>query len=63
MHQQSYRLTEKDAIEIWLRYWGGEFQHHIATSYGVNPGRVNEVIKRKRLVGSETIALSMRRDH
>ncbi len=62
MTQASYRLTEKDAVQIWHRYWAGEFQHTIAASFGVNPGRVNEVIKRKRLIGSEIIARKSKSD-
>lgn len=46
--QPSYRLTEDDAVQIWLRYWNGEFQNRIAASFDVNPGRVNEVIKGRR---------------
>lgn len=43
--QQPYRLTFDDAVSIWLRHWDGEYQHHIAASFGVNPGRINEVLK------------------
>lgn len=56
----SYRLTMKDAIEVWIRHWRGEFQHHIAAHFGVNPGRVNEVLKGRRLPGSEQAARSER---
>ncbi len=63
MERKSYQLTEEDAVKVWLRYWDGDFQHHIAASFGVNPGRINEVIKRRRLVGSEAIAKQVRRDH
>jgi hypothetical protein len=52
----SYRLTFSDAVNIWLRYWAGEFQHRIAAAYDVNPGRVNEVIKETRHVGSKAKA-------
>ncbi|GHC69809.1 hypothetical protein [Limoniibacter endophyticus] len=54
----SYKLTHNDAVEIWLSYWNGEFQHRIAAKYDVNPGRVNEVIKGHRHPGSELIARS-----
>jgi len=63
MDRSSYQLTEADAVKVWLRYWDGDYQHHIAASFGVNPGRVNEVIKRRRLVGSEAIAKQVRRDN
>ncbi len=49
----SYQLTFDDAVNIWLRHWAGEYQHVIAASYGVNPGRVNEVLKGHRHAGSE----------
>lgn len=51
-----YRLAYEDAINIWLRYWHGEFQHHIAASYNVNPGRVNEVLKERIHFGSKAAA-------
>lgn len=52
----SYTLTFKDAVNVWLRYWAGDFQNRIAASYDVNPARVSEVIKRKRHLGSEDAA-------
>lgn len=51
-----YRLAYEDAINVWLRYWHGEFQHNIAASYGVNPGRVNEVLKERMHYGSKAAA-------
>lgn len=48
-----YQLTFDDAVNIWLRSWSGEYQHHIAASYSVNGGRVNEVLKGHRHPGSE----------
>lgn len=56
----SPRLTFDDAVEVWKRYWAGEYQHRIAAYFDVNAGRINEVIKRKRHVGSEAIASSQR---
>lgn len=53
----SYTLTFEDAVEIWLRHWAGEFQNRIAASFDVNPGRVNEVLKERKHVGSRHIAL------
>lgn len=49
----TYQLTFHDAVDIWLRHWQGEYQHRIAASYDVNPGRVNEVLKGTRHPGSE----------
>lgn len=55
-NNQTYRLTFDDAIEIWHRHWNGEYQHNIAARFGVNPGRVNEVLKHHRHPGSEDAA-------
>lgn len=53
----SYKLTFDDAVEVWLRHWGGEFQNRIAASFDVNPGRVNEVLKEHTHRGSKEAAL------
>jgi hypothetical protein len=53
-----YRLAFEDAVNIWLRHWNGEFQHNIAASYGVNPGRVNDVLKERSHYGSKAAAAS-----
>jgi hypothetical protein len=58
---QAYSLTFDDAVDIWLRHWNGEYQHHIAASYGVNPGRVNDVLKRRKHPTSEQAAALKRR--
>jgi hypothetical protein len=59
-YPQAYRLTFDDAVDVWLRYWAGEYQHTIAASYGVNPGRVNEVLKGHKHEGSEQVASARR---
>lgn len=56
--QSAYRLTYDDAIDVWLRYMAGEYQHAIAASYGINPGRINEVLKGHKHAGSEHDARS-----
>ncbi|OAP41384.1 hypothetical protein AU381_05805 [Sinorhizobium glycinis] len=56
----SYTLSFEDAVEIWLRSWNGEFQNRIAASLDVNPGRVNEVLKERKHVGSRHAALKRR---
>lgn len=53
----SYRLTLDDAVEIWIRYWDGEFQNRIASDFDTNPARVSEVIKGKRHAGSREVAM------
>ena len=60
-YPQPYQLTPDDAVDIWLRHWAGEYQHHIAASYGVNPGRVNDVLKGRKHAGSEQAASSKKR--
>ena len=57
----SRTLTFNDAVLIWLRHWSGEFQNRIAASFDVNQGRVNEVLKRRRHVGSEEAARELAR--
>lgn len=63
MKRTNYRLTLDDAVQVWLSRWAGEYQHEIAARFGVNQGRVNEVLKGKRHPGSEDIADQARRDH
>jgi hypothetical protein len=60
MFLMTYTLTFDDAVDVWLRYWSGEFQHKIAAYYGVNQGRVNEVLKERLHQGSKQIAASKR---
>ncbi|GES43141.1 hypothetical protein RsS62_23930 [Rhizobium dioscoreae] len=60
MKHTGYRLTLDDAVQVWLRSWNGEYQHEIAASFGVNQGRVNEVLKNKRHPGSEKLARKKR---
>ncbi len=55
-----YRLTPDDAVEVWLRHWSGEYQHNIAASYGVNPGRVNDVLKGRKHPESKRMAQARR---
>lgn len=55
-NEPPYRLTFDDAVEVWRRHWAGEYQHHIAAAFGVNPGRVNDVLKYRKHVGSEEAA-------
>jgi hypothetical protein len=52
----TYRLTFDDAVDVWLRYWAGEYQHSIAAAYEVNQGRINEVLKGHLHSGSKATA-------
>ena len=56
LKSKPYRLTFDDAVYIWLRHWQGEYQHRIASSYDVNPGRVNDVLKERVHFGSRAEA-------
>jgi hypothetical protein len=58
LRPSSQKLTSDDAVDIWLRSWRGEFQHRIAAIYDVNPGRVSEVLKERKHVGSKRVALA-----
>jgi hypothetical protein len=40
-----------------LAIWAGEFRHPIAVSFGVNPGRISDVIKERIHAGSSGRAL------
>ena len=55
----SRRLTLRDAVEVWLRRWQGHFQHHIAADFGVNQGRISEVLTGKRFPEARELALKM----
>lgn len=57
MKRKPYHLTFDDAVCVWLRHWNGEYQHRIAASYDVNPGRVNDVIKERKHFGSRAEAV------
>jgi hypothetical protein len=57
---KTYVLTFNDAVDVWLRKWRGEFQHKIAADYGVNQGRVNEVLKGHLHLGSQKVAAAKR---
>ena len=56
MRNAYYRLTLDDAVQVWIRYWRGEYQHDIAASYRVNSGRVNDVLKGRLHPSSESLA-------
>jgi hypothetical protein len=57
----SRRLTLEDAIEIWRRRWLGEAQHVLAAAFGVNQGRIAEVLSGTKFPEAEAIALNGRR--
>jgi hypothetical protein len=56
LRRPSPTLKFDDAVEVWKRYFLGERQHHIAQMFGVNQGRVSEILKERRHVGSRSVA-------
>lgn len=56
----SRRLTFEDAIVIWARIERGEFLNRIAADFDVNPGRVVEIKKERRFIGSREAAMRRR---
>lgn len=53
-------LTLEDAIEIWRRHWLGEAQHVIVAAFGVNQGRISEVLAGQRFPETRKLALKGR---
>jgi predicted XRE-type DNA-binding protein len=53
-------LTFEEAIQVWLMHWAGFYQHDIAAYFGVNSGRVSEVLKEKKHIGSRQAAEKLR---
>jgi transcriptional regulator len=49
-------LVFNDAVEVWLLRRQGWHQHEIAARFGVNPGRVSEVLKERKHLGSRELA-------
>jgi predicted XRE-type DNA-binding protein len=52
----SPEVTFDMAIQFWLYRWSGMNQHDIAALFGVNQGRVSEVLNGYRHPGSEGAA-------
>ena len=50
------QFTSDEAVDVWLRHWSGQHQHHIAADYRINAGRVSEVLTEKKHVGSRRVA-------
>ena len=53
----SHRLTFEDAVIVWIMHWHGEIQSRIAAYFDVNGGRVNEVLKENKHIGSRGEAM------
>lgn len=50
------KLTFNDATQVWLMRWAGTYQHDIAAHFGVNQGRISEILNGYLHPGSETAA-------
>ena len=50
-------LTFDQAVEVWLLYWDGWLQSQIAAQMSTNPGRVNEILKERKHLGSRQAAI------
>ncbi|WP_186201876.1 hypothetical protein [Jannaschia seosinensis] len=46
-------LTWPEAIAVWLLRLAGEKQHVIAAKFGINVGRISDVLTEKTHVGSK----------
>jgi hypothetical protein len=51
------KFTFDEAVDVWLRYWNGQVQSDIAADYRINAGRVNEVLKERKHLGSKASAV------
>jgi hypothetical protein len=49
-------LTFDEAVDVWLQYWAGRYQHQIAADHHLNSGRINEVLKERKHLGSRQVA-------
>lgn len=53
-------LTFEEAVQVWLLHWKGWIQSAIAQRHLVNQGRVNEVLKERKHIGSKIVAETLR---
>jgi hypothetical protein len=57
LRRSSPALSFDDAVEVWKRHFLGEKQHHIAQAFGVNQGRICEILNERRHIGSRLVAM------
>jgi hypothetical protein len=50
------KFTDEEAVDVWLRYFSGQHQHHIAADYRINAGRVSEILTEKKHCSSKRVA-------
>jgi len=60
LQKPNRRLSLTDAVEIWHRRRQGQFQHDIAADFGVNQGRISEILTGKKYPEAQQLALQMR---
>jgi len=53
----SHKVTFEDAVEIWKLYSLGHFPQRIAGKIDCNVGRIYEVLKEEKHVGSKGVAI------
>jgi hypothetical protein len=54
------QFTFDEAVDVWLRRWGGQYIHEIAAAYVINWGRVSDVLSEVTHIGSKQVAASRR---
>jgi predicted XRE-type DNA-binding protein len=55
------KLKSADAPKVWLMHWDGLYQHQIAACFGVNQGRISDILNNKTHQGSCEIAQRLKR--
>ena len=53
-------LSFEDAVQVWLLKWQGLLQSTIAQTMKTNQGRVNEILKERKHLGSKVRALELK---
>lgn len=54
------KLTFDEAVDVWLRYWAGQYRQDIAIEYRINSGRVSEILNEQKHIGSKATAAKKR---
>ncbi|MBX9846667.1 MAG: hypothetical protein K2Z80_33150 [Xanthobacteraceae bacterium] len=55
------RLTFDDAVEVWLHHWTGRHQRSHRRALRRHAGRIDEVLKEKKHIGSREAAEKKRK--
>ncbi|MCV6596526.1 MAG: hypothetical protein OIF40_05505 [Mangrovicoccus sp.] len=54
------RLTFDEAVAVWHMHWDENFNSLIAAKFGVNQGRIAEILNEKAHIGSRERAFQLR---